>query len=529
MTTLRLDYVSPLPPVRSGIADYSVDLIPELAERCDLRLGILPALPIAESVLARWPWTQVSEVGEGGRLPLYQMGNNHYHQGVWDLAMTRPGVLTLHDLVLHHFLLDRSFHRSDGVATYRAALGADHGWIGDVVATIGRWGVLNDATQFSLPARRTLLRRQRGVLVHSTWAAEHLREEDPDLRVAAVPMGVPLPPLADPEGGRTLRDRYGIPPEAPLLGSLGFQTPIKRTSKAIQALARPELADAHLLVAGEASSILDLEGDASEAGVAERVHVTGFMGFDEYQDAIAACDLCLNLRYPTAGETSAALLRTLAVGRPAIVSEFAQFADLPDAVAVKVPVGEGEVEALALRVGELLADRERLAAMSEAAREHVRLQHDPGATAERVVELCSEWRDAPPPGDAPVEVEPPTSLVWSRLPGDLEVRGAEPSWRVGQARTLTIRLANRGFARWLSTERGAGGVVVKIEFRGPDDGAVGEGSWAPLLPDLDPGQSEELRAVVRRPVGAARIIVEPHVIGRSGLGALGGPVWTAHL
>ena len=68
---------------------------------------------------------------------------------------------------------------------------------------------------------------------------------------------------------------------------------------------------------------------AEELGVADRVHITGFLDFDEFAAAIAACDLCLNLRYPTAGETSAALLRTLALGRPTVVSDYAQFAELP--------------------------------------------------------------------------------------------------------------------------------------------------------------------------------------------------------
>ena len=50
--TLRLDYLSPLPPVRSGISDYSVDLLPHLAERCDLRVLRLPGQEV-EPALAR--------------------------------------------------------------------------------------------------------------------------------------------------------------------------------------------------------------------------------------------------------------------------------------------------------------------------------------------------------------------------------------------------------------------------------------------------------------------------------------------
>ncbi len=207
---LRLDFVSPLPPVRSGIADYSVDLLPHLAARPEveaLRVMRLPGQPVADEVVARWRPVDAAETGSGGRSPLYQMGNNLYHEGVAELAAERPGVLVLHDLVLHHLLVERTLSR--GVfAPYAERLEADHGWIGRAVATPRRWGGTSDAGLFALAAHRTLLRRQRGVLVHSAWAAGMLAEEDPELAVIAVPMGVPLPAAAGPPGGRP-RGRRG--------------------------------------------------------------------------------------------------------------------------------------------------------------------------------------------------------------------------------------------------------------------------------------------------------------------------------
>jgi glycosyltransferase involved in cell wall biosynthesis len=517
-----MDYVSPLPPVRSGISDYSIDLMEGLEKLCDLRVMVLPGLPVSEEVLSRWPWAEADETGQDGRLPVYQMGNNHYHEEVYQLALRRPGVLTLHDLVLHHFLLDRTLHQAD-VAGYARGLGTDHGWIGDTAAAVARWDGIGNAAQFSLPVRRSLLRRQRGVLVHSEWAASQIHEEDPEISVAAVPMGIPLPPAADAEAGAGFRERWKIPAQAPLLGSLGFQTPIKRTDSVIAALASEELADVHLLIAGEVSGIMDLEHTARSAGVADRVHITGYLDFDDYQTAIAACDLCLNLRYPTAGETSAALLRVLAVGRPAVVSDYGQFTEMPDDVALKVPLGTGEVRALAVGLGELLADRERLAAMGEASREFIRERHDPRVAAESVVEACSGWAGAEPPGDRPVRIDPPTSLLWGEFQGDVAVEGLEEAWSIGELRRLGIRLENRGFCRWLSAERGDGGVVVRIEFLDLEGDPVGEGSWAALLPDLDPGQHERIEVELRRPSGASRLRIEPHVMGRTGFKAFGGP------
>lgn len=530
---MKIDYVSPLPPVRSGIADYSVDLLPHLAERADVRVIRLPDLPIDPELEKRWPMAPIEETGAGGRLPLYQMGNNRYHRGVLELALRLPGVLTLHDVLLHHLLMDDTLGRQEPRSfwDYKERLTRDHGWVGEATALAKRWNAWGEAPVFALPAHRALLRRQRGVLVHSHWAAELLAEEDPDLRVRAIPMGVPLPPEADAEAGRRLRERFGLPQDRPVLGSFGFQTPIKRTTSVIRALASPGLENVHLLVVGEAAPVLDLEGEARRAGVADRVHVMGFVSFEDFEAAIAAVDLCLNLRYPTAGETSASLLRVLAAGRPAIVSDYAQFADLPPEVALRVPLGDEEPEALAALLRELLAQPERLAAMGRASRELVRVRHDPGRAAAAVIDACRELADLPPPGDDPAdraEVPAPSSVAWGNLPGEIEVEGAGLPWSPGEKRRLRIRLRNTGFARWLAGERGPGGVAVVVKLfvdEGLTEDLLAGRPWLALPRDLAPGEEIVLETDVRRPPGAAHLWIEPHLFGGLGLSKLGGPLW----
>lgn len=531
---IALDYVSPLPPVRSGIADYSMDLLPHLAARADVRLIRLPGLEVDPGIERAWPMAPAAATGEGGRLPLYQMGNNRYHQGVRELAMRLPGVLTLHDVVLHHLLLDVTLGREtvESFWEYKDLLTRDHGWIGEAAALAKRWNAWGDAPVFDLPAHRALLRRQRGVLVHSEWAAAFLEEEDLGVPVRTVPMGVPLPPAADEAAGRDLRRRFGLPEDRPVIGSFGFQTPIKRTVSALRALVAPGLEDVHLLIVGQAAPVMDLEGEARRAGVAERVHILGFLPFEDFGAAIAAVDLCLNLRYPTAGETSASLLRVLAAGRPAIVSDYAQFADLPREVALRVPLGEEEPAALAAMLRELIADPARLRAMGEAAREHVRRRHDPARAAEAVVEACREMAGLEPPGDDPggrPEVPPPSSLAWGKLPGELEVEGADLPWAEGERRRLAIRLRNTGFARWLAGERGPGGVavVVKLFTDGGEDreDLLADRPWLALPRDLPPGGEVRFETEVRRPPGPAHLWIEPHLFGGLGLSKLGGPRW----
>ncbi len=113
MTGPAVDYVSPLPPVRSGIADYSVDLLEELAPLCDLRLVRLPGQEVASEVRRRYEVVEPAALDPARRLPFYQLGNNVYHEGVRRFALEAPGVVTVHDLRLHHLVVEATLARGD--------------------------------------------------------------------------------------------------------------------------------------------------------------------------------------------------------------------------------------------------------------------------------------------------------------------------------------------------------------------------------------------------------------------------------
>jgi glycosyltransferase involved in cell wall biosynthesis len=497
----------------------------------------LPGETPPPELAARFAVLPLAAAADEGRLALYQMGNNRYHLEVERRALAVPGVVVLHDLVLHHLLLERTVGRvPPDLASYEAELAAEHGWIGERVARAKRWSGYAEIVPFLLPAHRRLVRAQRGVLVHSRWSAARVAEEQPEVRVAAVPMAVPLPPLPDAAARAAVRARLGVAEGALLLGSFGFQTPIKRTDVAIRALAAPELAGVHLLVGGEPSPGLDLLGQARELGVAERVHLLGYLPFREMEEAIAATDLCLNLRYPSAGETSASLLRILALGRAALVSDHAQFAELPDAVVVKVPLErERELPALRAALAALGADPARLAALGAAARRHVAQQHDPAAAARAVAARCLEWSQLAPPAAsafasgardadaAAAEPPPATTLSARELRAALRVEGAGRPWLPGERRRLRIVLENSGTARWLAAARGDGGVALEVRLETEDGRDLRRAEpWLALPRDLAPGERCALELAVRRPPGGATLRVVPHVAGRGSFAALGG-------
>jgi len=541
VTGPAVDYVSPLPPVRSGIADYSIDLLEELAPLCDLRLVRLPGQEVASEVRRRYEVVEPAALDPARRLPFYQLGNNVYHEGVRRFALDAPGVATVHDLRLHHLLVEATLASGD-LDAYVAALGAEHGWEGAAAAVPTRWGAHGRARLFEMPAHGSLLLRQRGLLVHSDWGRRFLEEElsqrAPGLslpEIRRVPMPMPAPDQPSREDAAAWRRRLGVPPGAVLLGSFGFQTPIKRTDVLLRSLAEPGMEEMVVVVAGEAAPLFDLSALIRDLGVQDRVVVTGFLDEASFPTAIAACDLCLNLRYPSAGETSASLLRILALGRPAVVSDYGQFSELPDDVVVKAPLGDdpaSEAEALAGLLRRLLGAPDRLSEMGDAARSFIEREHRPAEAARAVVEALNEWSGEmaeAPPAPRPPSPSPPTSLTWGWLPGRIEVQGCEAPWAEGERRAVEIVVTNTGFATWLSGRHPDGGVVLEPQlWSGGRDLFKGR-PWIPLPRDLVPGDACRIGLKLRKPIGPARLRLEPHVFGGGSMTLCGAPAFDLDL
>jgi glycosyltransferase involved in cell wall biosynthesis len=110
---------------------------------------------------------------------------------------------------------------------------------------------------------------------------------------------------------------------------------------------------------------------------------------------MAGSDVCVNLRWPTMGETSGAAIRALALGRPLIVSDVGWFAELPDGVVAKVPVDEWEVDVLAALLERLGGDEQLRTSLGTAARDYVEREHDPGHVADLYVAALEEAAGGP--------------------------------------------------------------------------------------------------------------------------------------
>ena len=327
---LRIAYFSPLPPARSGISDYSHELLPYLAQHVDLTLFVddpaqvaadlqvqFPVKPIAAYPAQRWQFD----------LPLYQMGNSMHHDTLYEMCLRFPGVVVLHDHVLHHFLA----HRAGGGPGYTRELGYAQGMAGVNLAWEIRGGK-RPSPLFDLPLNDRLLDLSLGTIVHSAYVADRIRQQNPQRHVQVIPA------LIERHPGHSRRAELNWPDDAVIFASVGEVTRSKQVDFALRALqqVRQTVPQARYLIVGAPAPDIDLP--ALTAALGDAVHITGYVNsLAAFVDWIHTADVIVNLRHPTAGETSATALRALAAGKPVIAFNQGWYAELPDDASVKLP------------------------------------------------------------------------------------------------------------------------------------------------------------------------------------------------
>jgi glycosyltransferase involved in cell wall biosynthesis len=345
---VKVAYYSPMPPSRSGVADYSALLLPELEKRVEL---------------------EVARPGRFRRAPradvrLYHIGNDPEAHG-WiarELA-ARPGVIVLHEFVLHHLVAGLTLARGDARG-YLDALERGHGLAGRLLGygvIDGRIPPLWETRPEAFPLADGVLAAATGLIVHSAFVEERARAAGFDGPVWRIPHPAwPLPEVTPaPVDG------------APVFGCFGHLNESKRIPQLLAAFDRLRVTrpEARLLLVGALASRL------AGLDVPEGVIREDYVSEERLWSLMAACDVIVSLRSPTMGETSGSAIRALTLGKPLVVSDVGWFSELPDEAAIRVPVDEREVETLAAALERLAADADKRARMGAAARALVERDH----------------------------------------------------------------------------------------------------------------------------------------------------------
>ena len=374
---------SPLPPVPSGIADYTAELLPVLGRHHEVVAVVEDPAAVDPGAVPGVPVVGAREA-PAVDLNLYQIGNSPAHVFAYRAALERPGVVALHEWVLHD-LVWREATESGDLSRYlremRRSHGADGSFLGRQVVQ-GLGGTMLPAL-FAVNDR--LLEASLGAVALTRESAARVGRRRPGMPHLALPQHHAAGVGGSPSRTEARAD-LGLPEGAEIVTAPGFATSSKRLRSLMRAVGRVrvERPALRLVLAGAADPSLPWREWAEEAGLGDALIVTGRLPIEDLVRHLAAADVVSVLRFPSRGEMSAVLLRAMGIGRPVLVTAGTPAAEeLPEGVVVPVDPGrreQGELEAL---IGCLLADGGLAAAIGDAARRHVARHHDlEGAAAD---------------------------------------------------------------------------------------------------------------------------------------------------
>ena len=346
---MTLGWDAPLPPARTGVADYAQRLLDSLRNHVQV---VLPG-----QQADRW---------------VFHLGNNQLHEPIYRRALAHRDVVVLHDAVLMHFFLG-SLSENDFVAEFRLNYGS---WFSDYARSLYQRRSLSsgDPDYFRYPMLKRVCESARAVIVHNRSAARLVREHCPVAEVHEIPHYYePGPPL-DVLELIAWQKRNGISVSTYVFGLFGYLRESKRVLPVLRAFASLKDLDVRLLVAGEFASS-DLERAARPWLTHPGVIRYGHTDPREFALLLAATDCGINLRYPSAGESSGIGVRLMGLGKPTIVTFNEDTANWPAAVAF--PVESGPTEEGMLREAMLWMVRNpgEARAIGERAAWHIVHQH----------------------------------------------------------------------------------------------------------------------------------------------------------
>jgi glycosyltransferase involved in cell wall biosynthesis len=359
---VTVGFFSPLPPARTGVAEYSAALLEALSKRCDVKVGD-------------------TEAG----VCLYHVGNNPLHAEIYRQALARPGVVVLHDAVLHHLLLgclDRQSYIEEFVYNYGEF---ERGLAAQLWDARGRSAL--DPRYFDRALVRRIAEVSRAVVVHNPAAARIVREHAPQARVVEIPHL--FAPAA--EGLDTSVEAAGKSACATFLfGVFGHLRGSKRIPAILRAFdrVRSSGAGAKLLVAGDFVS-RDLESALAPMLDAPGVLRVPYVAEAELHKLVASVDAGISLSHPSAGETSGIAIRLMGIGKPVLVSGGEAVARFPENAVIRIDQGLAEEPQLVEYVMWLVEHPERARQIGARAAAHIAAHHAPDLVALRYFELLS--------------------------------------------------------------------------------------------------------------------------------------------
>lgn len=393
---MKIAYFSPLNPQRSGISDYSEDLLPYLAQYCNIDIFIDDYIPSNEKIKQKfniYHYSEFPKLYKNYDVNLYQMGNNYaFHEYIYKFLLQYPGIVTLHDYVLHHFIASSTIHKGN-INAYLREFEYCYGKKGlklgiNLIAKKLLPASLH-LEYFKYPLSKRIIDKSEAIIVHSKNIKNQIQEISPNINVYKINMGISFQERIDT---KEFRKKLNIPDDTFIISSFGQMNSAKRIDIVLQSFAQfiKEYSNSFYFLVGSIDPTLDLQSLIKKLNLENNVKITNFVDNSSFHNYLAITDVCLNLRYPASGETSHSLLKSMSYGKPTFISNTEQFAEFSEDICIKINIGKNEQEEILKNLKELKEDKLKRENLGTKAKNYILNNHNLENVAKNYYEILEK-------------------------------------------------------------------------------------------------------------------------------------------
>lgn len=393
---MKIAWFSPLPPLKSGISEYSELVIRHLKKYAQVDLwvdGFSPRIDFYEEfkIIDYKSHSYVLPLLNTYDAIVYNMGNNpDFHSGMYDVLNQYSGIVILHDYVMHHFMAGYWIDKKQNIEGYFREVKKQYG---DNVESEARRS-LNGLSKplfetekvFEYPLNENIINKSLGVIVHSDFVKKLITKKTIS---KVIKLNHPVFPLGTFSKSRK---ELSLPEDKVILASLGFITPTKRIDKILKVIASNEFLkqNIYMVIIGEnINPNYNIEAYITEFGLKDQVKFLGYLPIAQASEYLNCSDICVNLRYPTMGETSGSLIRIMSLGKPTIITNIGWYSEIPDDCAIKIDP-EKEEEQLKAKLLILINEKQTRERIGLKAKEYIRYNNDPETFVQGLINFVED-------------------------------------------------------------------------------------------------------------------------------------------
>jgi glycosyltransferase involved in cell wall biosynthesis len=318
---------------------------------------------------------------------IYHLKNDPAFAAVYQTALARPGIVVLHEAVLHNLLagsLPADIFENEFVYNY-----------GEWLRPFGRQlleeisSPIRERRRAEFPMLRRLVEASRAVVVHNPFAARLVREalavSGAATSVFEIPLGIEAASPLDEASLNAFRQKLDLSPESIVISAFGPLGTQRRFRSLLEAIAKLNFPHRLVLTGESTGQEYELIAQALFDPPVP-VHL-----LRPSQNDIAhisqLTDIGVSLCHPPTGRTPPEVLAWMELGKPVIVTASDETSAIPAQAVIRIDPGESEVEMLAHYLVALGTDENMRSAIGANAREYIGQHHllDPVAQQYRNV------------------------------------------------------------------------------------------------------------------------------------------------